>query len=79
MHFYFAYPVIFELTWPECVSTVAIQTLSLMDRRAVYLAIMLDVFGLSLPLIDDVVKFREQKMPHLITKKKVPHVLVNSA
>ena len=50
MHFYFSYSVTFELTWTECDTTVAIQTLSLMGRRAVYLAIMIGVFSLSPPM-----------------------------
>ena len=45
VHLFLAVPVILQLTWRECNTTVAIQTIILMDRRAVYLAIMLGVFS----------------------------------
>ena len=65
VHFYFAYPVIFELTWHDSDTTVTIQTLSLMDRRAVYLAIMLGVFSISL-----------RESPPCVTSSSRQHVVV---
>ena len=48
VHFYLVYLVIFELTWIECNTAATIKTLGRMDRRAVYLAIMLGFYSLSL-------------------------------